>query len=265
MSARSGRREGAATDRRDVEPLRDRRPRQFAFGDETLTVRVRESTRARTSRIIVGPRRPLEVIVATGTSDAAVDILLEAKRAWVERKVVSARAIAARPAQLGLDRTGVVWIDGEAVPVIRDRQLRPFAELRDGRRLIVGGDDDAATEALVRWYRREARWRIVATVARETERLGLDYRALAIRDQRTRWGSCSSKGNLSFSWRLLVAPGGVRDYVIVHELCHLREPSHSKLFWRLLGAVRPGWREEARWLREHGQELHDYDPGIALA
>jgi len=93
---------------------------------------------------------------------------------------------------------------------------------------------------------------------------GADFRSVAIRDPRTRWGSCSRRGNLSFSWRLLLAPADVLHYVVVHELCHLREPSHQKAFWRLLGSVQPGWQRELRWLREHGQELHDYRPEVPV-
>lgn len=95
-------------------------------------------------------------------------------------------------------------------------------------------------------------------IEREAKRLDLRYSSVAIRDQRTRWGSCSPKGNLSFSWRLVLAPREVLEYVVAHELCHLRIPGHGKPFWRLLEAARPGWQEQARWLREHGAELHDY-------
>jgi predicted metal-dependent hydrolase len=129
---------------------------------------------------------------------------------------------------------------------------------------MVSGPDEGAPAAVVRWYRREARRQIAEVVAREVDRLGLQYRSIGIRDPRTRWGSCSRKGNLSFSWRLAAAPPEILEYVVVHELCHLREPSHQKPFWRLLGTVLPGWQEQARWLREHGQELHDYDPARAI-
>jgi predicted metal-dependent hydrolase len=89
-----------------VAPLRERNARRFAIGDEFVSVRVRESGRAKTARIIVGPQRPLEVIVPAGVEDDEVDALLEEKRDWVERKVDAARAIAARRPQLGLDRPG---------------------------------------------------------------------------------------------------------------------------------------------------------------
>jgi predicted metal-dependent hydrolase len=246
-----------------VKGLRDRKSRRFVLGDETVIVRVRESARARTARIIVGPRRPLEVIVPRGTTDAKVDGFLEEKRSWVERKLAAAREIAARPPQLGLNRPGSVWLAGEEVRIERRNGRRSIARLSEGR-LVVSGANDGAPGAVERWYRREARRKITEVVAREVDRLGLEYRSIGIRDPRTRWGSCSRKGNLSFSWRLVAAPPEILEYVVVHELCHLREPSHQKPFWRLLGTVRPGWQEQARWLREHGQELHDYDPAGSL-
>lgn len=244
-------------------PLRDRRPRRFALGHETLIVRIRESARAKTARIIVGPRRPLEVIVPRGTSDQGVDAFLEEKRRWIETKIAAARAIAARPPQLGLGRPGAVWLAGREVTIERRNGRRALAML-NGDRLIVFGPDEQAASAVERWYRREARRRVSEVVRREAERLGCEYRGVAIRDPRTRWGSCSRRGNLSFSWRLLLAPDEILEYVVVHELCHIREPSHQKPFWRLLESVRPGWRGQARWLREHGQELHDYRPVAAL-
>jgi predicted metal-dependent hydrolase len=254
---------GAAYVQQSVNGLRDRKPRRFTIGDETLIVRVRESARARTTRIIVGPRRPLEVIVPRRTGDAEVDALLEEKRGWIERKVAAAREIAARPPQLGLEQPGVVWLEGEQVPIERRDGGRAMATLDDGR-LVLGGSDGDAPGAIERWYRREARRRVERVAAREAERLGLNFKSIAIRDPRTRWGSCSRRGNLSFSWRLAVAPPAVLEYVVVHELCHLREPSHQKPFWRLLESARPGWQEQARWLREHGQELHEHVPASAL-
>jgi hypothetical protein len=91
--------------------------------------------------------------------------------------------------------------------------------------------------------------------------MGVAFSAIAIRDARTRWGSCSRDGTLSFGWRLIVAPEEVMDYVVVHELCHVLVPDHSRRFWRAMASARPGWREHAAWLRDHGQEVHDYRPG----
>jgi predicted metal-dependent hydrolase len=88
----------------------------------------------------------------------------------------------------------------------------------------------------------------------------VSFDRLAIRDQRTRWGSCSSRRTLSFNWRLVLAPPEVLDYVAVHELCHLRVPNHSARFWRLVEQRRPGYREPRAWLARHGWELLAYRP-----
>jgi predicted metal-dependent hydrolase len=96
---------------------------------------------------------------------------------------------------------------------------------------------------------------VSALAEEEAERLGVVYRRIRIGDQRTLWGSCSRAGTLSFNWRLVLAPLEVLDYVVVHELCHLRVPNHSKSFWTLVEGSRPDWRERRDWLREHGPEL----------
>ena len=100
-----------------------------------------------------------------------------------------------------------------------------------------------------------ARELVSALAEEEAQRLGVAYRRIRIGDQRTIWGSCSSGGTLSFNWRLVLAPLEVLDYVIVHELCHLRVPNHSQSFWTLVEASRPHWREQRKWLREYGAEL----------
>jgi predicted metal-dependent hydrolase len=108
--------------------------------------------------------------------------------------------------------------------------------------------------------RRAARELVGAVIGEEAAALGVSYARIQIRDQRTRWGSCSSRGTLSFNWRLALAPFEVLDYVVVHELCHLREPNHSRDFWRLVATRRPEWRAQRDWLREYGSELLAFRP-----
>lgn len=224
---------------------------------------MRESSRRRRSRVVVGPRRPLEIVVPRGVGDSEIDALLESKRGWIVDAVAKARVAAGHPARLGLEQPGLVWLAGEPLPVARLNGRRSVATVGAGR-LLVRGPDDAAPAAVERWYRREARRRIVPLVESGAARLELEVGSVAIGDAKTRWGSCSSRGTLSFSWRLLLVPHEVLEYVVVHELLHLREPNHSEAFWRLVEAARPGWQEQARWLREHGHELHDYRPATAL-
>jgi len=108
--------------------------------------------------------------------------------------------------------------------------------------------------------RRAARELVHMLVEEEAEALGVQVNRIQIRDQRTRWGSCSPGRNLSFNWRLVLAPFEVLDYVVVHEVCHLREANHSRRFWRLVETRRPEWREQKAWLDEHGPELLAFRP-----
>ena len=198
-------------------------------------VTVRRSARARHPRIAVAPFRGVELVVPPRTTDRQIRRLLDRNREWIAER--AARASAAERAGLGLQRPGVAWVHGEAIPTT------------------------LSAERLERWYRREARLRISDAVHTHAGRLDLDgWRRIAIRDQRTRWGSCSTSGTLSFSWRLMMAPLAVLDYVVVHELCHLRRLDHSPHFWRLVEGALPGWRDGCDWLRRHGHELAAYTP-----
>jgi predicted metal-dependent hydrolase len=113
--------------------------------------------------------------------------------------------------------------------------------------------------------RREARARISLLVQSEVAALGVSYRRITLRDQVSRWGSCSSNGALSFNWRLVLAPHDVLDYVVVHEVCHLVELHHGPAFWRLVEKRRPGYAESKQWLDDHGWEILAYQPPAEAA
>ncbi|HEY6030384.1 MAG TPA: M48 family metallopeptidase [Gaiellaceae bacterium] len=136
-------------------------------------------------------------------------------------------------------------------------EKRPWIE-RQLARQVARLELPRLTEAAGRRRAREAASELAE---REAARLGVSFRRIRIADQRSRWGSCSSRGTLSFNWRLVLAPAEVLDYVVVHELCHLREPNHSRRFWALVEAARPGWRAQREWLRDYGPELLAYRPG----
>ena len=108
--------------------------------------------------------------------------------------------------------------------------------------------------------RYEAYERVVPIAEREAERIGVAFRRVVVRNQRSRWGSCSTNGTLSFNWRLVLAPRDVLDYVVAHEVCHLRECNHSERFWALLESIRPSYRDQREWLGRHGWELLAYRP-----
>ncbi|MBW3607772.1 MAG: M48 family metallopeptidase [Actinobacteria bacterium] len=126
---------------------------------------------------------------------------------------------------------------------------------RRGDALLVPADPERAAAAIERWYRRAAAKEIAPRLEAAAAALGTSYTTLSIRGQRTRWGSCSSTGAMSFNWRLLLAPAPVLDYVVWHEACHLRVMDHSPRFWALVRSHCPDYEEQRRWLRRYGATL----------
>ena len=116
-------------------------------------------------------------------------------------------------------------------------------------------DDDAVRAALKQALSRRALTRIRQRLDVFAPRVGVAFGRVAIRDQRSRWGSCSSKNNLNFNWKLIMAPPEALDYVVIHELCHLIEFNHSPRFWNLVRAQMPEYAAWKSWLKAHGAEL----------
>ncbi len=124
-----------------------------------------------------------------------------------------------------------------------------------GGALVVPGGQPARLQA---WLKTLARDRLATASDRYAAALGRPYGKLSLRDTRSRWGSCSSSAGLSYSWRLIMAPPEVLEYVAAHEVAHLEQMNHSPAFWALVGDLMPAYETHRRWLRQHGAELHRY-------
>ena len=117
---------------------------------------------------------------------------------------------------------------------------------------------NAQREQLEKQYRAAAKAYIPGRAKYYADILGVHFERVRIGAQKTRWGSCSARGTLSFHWKLMLAPPKVLDYVIVHEVCHLKEMNHSGAFWSWVGFLMPDYGEQRKWLKEHGEELQYY-------
>jgi predicted metal-dependent hydrolase len=124
--------------------------------------------------------------------------------------------------------------------------------------LVVAGGEEHVHRRLMDFLKREAKRDLDAAVQRHTTALGARAAKITLRDTRSRWGSCSSTGRLSFSWRLILAPPFVLDYLAGHEVAHLRELNHSPRFWRITHRLCPRTDEAEAWLKRHGAGLHRY-------
>jgi predicted metal-dependent hydrolase len=157
------------------------------------------------------------------------------------------------PARLTVPR----GMSERAVARVLAQQQGWIAQRRQQQVPQLGLESLAVSESEARTAAREL---ASAIAEEEAAEIGVRYRRIRIGGQRTLWGSCSPGGALSFNWRLVLAPWDVLDYVVVHELCHLRVHGHSPRFWRLVEQHRPRWREQRAWLRAHGPEVMALSP-----
>ena len=134
--------------------------------------------------------------------------------------------------------------------------IKKYTELKKAREnMPVSSLTPLQKKALEQRYRQAAKEYFPSRVAYYEQIIGVTHASIRIRDQKTRWGSCSSKGNLNFNWRLMLAPPRVLDYVVVHELCHRKEMNHSKAFWDAVETVLPDYVQLRKWLKDNGGKL----------
>jgi predicted metal-dependent hydrolase len=141
--------------------------------------------------------------------------------------------------------------------VVQSVAAQPFA------RLNIAGDTVHAPRRLGDWLVDQARRDLDARVTWHSRRLGVKASRISVRDQTSRWGSCSTTGALSFSWRLILAPRHILDYVAAHEVAHLAEMNHGPKFWALVRRTMPDMDEARRWLQIYGMDLHRYGAAVA--
>jgi len=226
------------------------------LGEHAVPYEVRRSNRARNVRLKVNAADGLVVVIPEAYDATTLPDLLSGRRAWIER-------------QLAYFHTAPAWqpeaepSDGQMIPFRGDDHVLRIEGAGAGRRSTVwlegrvvhmrlrSGDD--GLEVLTRWLRQQARSHIHAEL--EDLARGRDHGRLYVMDQRTRWGSCSGKGNLSFNWRLVMAPPEVLRYVVAHELAHLSERKHSPRFWLVVRGMVGDVALPRCWLREHGGTL----------
>jgi predicted metal-dependent hydrolase len=128
----------------------------------------------------------------------------------------------------------------------------------DGDSLLIPGDPAQAGARAGAFLRALARERLVAASDRYAALIGRKVARVTLRDTRSRWGSCAQDGALMYSWRLIMAPASVLDYVAAHEVAHMQEMNHSPAYWAVVDRLYPGWQVQRKWLHAEGQALHQY-------
>lgn len=231
----------------------------YASGDttqEAVLVSVTRTSRKASIAIEV-KAGAIRVLAPKQTSELEIQKLLERKQSWIAKKLAE---LSKRPKP-----RAIVFTDGATLPWLGDVLTLHITigreAKREGHQLKIGVAYDkkentkAICQAVLRWYRQAA----LEWLQRQTEviaaRLGIVHGQVKIRDYKARWGSCSSQGDITYNWRLIMAPQDVIEYVIVHELCHIREHNHSRRFWAHVEAALPDYKRHQGWLRANGDSL----------
>lgn len=166
---------------------------------------------------------------------------------------------------------GVVWVEEsdclaeteqwDADLTCSEKNQIVNSDLDDARnlpRICVSGGEQHGPRRLADWLRTQAKADLMRRTHYHASNLGRQPARISVRDQSTRWGSCSTNGTISFSWRLIFAPDYVLDYVAAHEAAHLREMNHGPRFWRLVRETMPNMHKARAWLKQNGAELHRF-------
>jgi len=214
-------------------------------GDRAIPVEIRRRKGTRHLRLRLGQQNQIVASVPWHCGDKEVARFIEANRAWLERQLNDspppqsvAEWLAAHPlltASGDIFRVRVETVDASRSGYVFDNGGADIV-----LQVPVAAERNSALTALVRRFAKDA---LACRVAYQAKRLDLTYAKLSVRDQATRWGSCSSSRSISLNWRLVLVPPALQDYVILHELAHLTEMNHSRRFWTLLDAYLPNRAE----------------------
>jgi len=234
---------------------------------------LRRSPRSRRLRVTIDPALGVVVTVPPATRrgwahpEALIEKFLRERESWLRRHVDGmAHERAELAARGGLTDGALIRYRGElhrlriisAEPGARRSSVARIGDV-DADELVVrmaARDRRPVAQVLDAWFRDRARAAIDAAVAAHASALAVSPAAITVRDQRSRWGSASRKGRLSFSWRLVLAPPEALETVVIHELAHLRVFGHGPRFWALVASRRADHLTWRRWLRTHSYELH---------
>lgn len=213
-------------------------------------------------KLVRSKRKTLSLIVETdGTLTVraplrmkAADIrgFIEIKSDWIKRKQAHVRKDAPVPRRY-VDEETFLYL-GKQVPLRLVPDRKPALVMEEVFKLTKSAQPRAVS-VFEAWYKKQARAVLTERVEFFARKYGFKAGKIRISSARTRWGSCSAKSTLSFTWRLVMAPPQVIDYVVVHELCHLRELNHSKSFWAQVEAILPDYKSHRRWLKHNGVKL----------
>lgn len=223
-------------------------PAQDTLTIDGINVRIRRHARARRLTLRIGANGPVLTIPARATLRAA-NAFLTRQSTWLRDRTASL------PAPVPMDLGVTFPFAGQRLTVTRAQQGPTRV---DGDLLLLAPSPKPPATQLRSFLIAEARRDLTAAARDYASQLGTPFGRITLRDTRSRWGSCTARGDLNFSWRLILAPAEVLDYVAAHEVAHLVEMNHSPAYWAVVADICPDFAVYRDWLRQNGPELHRY-------
>ncbi len=244
-----------ARQRRSYEAAQPRCSRVVAsvtVGEQAVPLKLRQSRRARHLALRIDPAEDaVELVLPRGVALSEGLRFAEEKSGWLLAR------LALRPPRVPFAPGAVIPYRGEA-HVVEHRPEARRGVWREEGRIAVSGELAFLPRRLGDWLKREAQHLLCARARDKAVALGRPLGRVAVRDTTSRWGSCAAGGAINFSWRLVLAPDSVLDYVVAHEVAHLVHHHHGQRFWRLVAILTPEVEASCDWLRRHGDRLLRY-------
>ena len=222
-----------------------------------LVAEVIRTERKRTADIRV-EEGAISVVVPITTSEGKITQILTDKRQWIQRKMLMQRDVMPASAKQFVSGEGFSYLGRNYRLKVHRGRFQPV-KLINGQLTLTcprgQKDKDLIKSSLIQWYKHQAELKITEKVKRYSDLVGVKPNGLGIKSFKSRWGSCSVKGKLDFNWKVMMAPNRIVDYVVVHELCHLKKHDHSPKFWKLVERVLPDYLDCKEWLKENATKL----------
>lgn len=231
----------------------------FLYGGETYEYAIVKNRRKSIS-ISVEIEKKIIVKVPLFFSKRETEAFVERKAEWIVEKYKEAEALQ-KERPVHAYKSGEIFLyRGKELTlnlIVNTQRKRIMVKKQADTLLIVSptAERERLKDAVIKWYRDKAKEILPAKVFYYQKYIGRSIGDIRIKEQKSRWGSCSSKGNLNFNWKIMMAPDEIIDYLVVHELCHRLHMNHSKEFWNSVGNIIPDYRQKEKWLKENGIQL----------
>lgn len=231
----------------------------FTYDGINIEFEVTYSKR-KTITILVAASGKVSVRAPHNLTQEMVVNRVKGKAKWIIKKLNEVKDIHPLPAEKEFISGELFMYLGSNYPLLLDideELTKPVVRLLGGRFIVQtpAWDKKIISDAMECWYRNKAREQISERIEYYQPWINAKPNRVTIKNQKKRWGSCSSRGNLNFNWRIIMAPAEVIDYVVVHEMCHLIHLNHSRNFWELVASILPDYKDRKGWLRKNGASL----------